>query len=88
MVDCARHSFSSVNVPVVSIDLGHPDVGTNTNTVNVGSQAVSVVNVKHCDVHIFQVYIAGCGQCNVCGQSGSGGQNVWAGDFVTLTPDI
>ena len=88
MINGAWHSLRTINVPVVIVDFGHPDGGTNFNAVNILIETFNIIDIKNCDVSIVEIYIACCGQCNVCGQSGCGRQNVWRSQTITLTPYI
>ena len=70
MIYSAWYRLSTIDVPVVIVDLGNPNSSPNFDVVNILIETLSIVDVKHRDVSIIEIHIACCGQCNVSWQSG------------------
>ena len=88
MLQDRRHRLSTIDVPVIVVDFGHPDLCALYNFVQHTVQASGLTEIKHRDIHIIHVDITSTGQgyvrwCIQCGR-----KYISIGETLTLTPYI
>ena len=82
------HRFGTIDIPVIVIDLGHPDLCAFFNLIKHAIQAAGFTQIKHRDIHIIHVDIAGTRQCDVGRCIQRGGKYIGAGQSLAFAPHI
>ena len=88
MCQASRNLGTFVYVPVIAVDLGHPDFGTVAHYLKIGTNAGRIVETEHCDVYAVNIDIAGRRQGSVAVGDICGGQYVGICNLVTFCPEI
>ena len=82
------HRFGTIDVPVIVIDLGHPDLCAFFNLVKHAIKAAGLTQIKHRDIHIIYIDIAGTWQRDVGRCIQRGGKYIGAGQSLAFAPHI